>query len=101
MDVSWCSAAENGLPKPDTVFLLTLSDEVMQKRPCFGEERYENTSMQKKVANNYMKLIDDNWSIIDADGDIEVIHKILLNSTINVIKNVENEALRLLNFKEF
>lgn len=98
MNIGWCSAPENGLPKPDTVFLLTLSNEAMQKRPSFGEERYENTLMQKRVADNYMKLIDDNWSIIDADGEIEVIHKILLNSTINVIKNVGDSKLKYLNF---
>lgn len=98
MDAKWCSCPENGLPKPDVVFLLTLSNEAMQKRPSFGEERYENVIMQRKVSENYMKLIDDSWSVIDADGDIEDIHNLLLNSTINIIKNVENSSLKCLSF---
>lgn len=98
MDPEWCKQPENGLPKPDLVFLLKISQEAMIQRPDFGQERYENKEMQQKVANFYETLIDSNWSVIDADDDVQSIQNQLVNSTIRVIKNVESSAVKSLLF---
>lgn len=63
MDMEWCKKAETGLPKPDVVFFLSLSPEVLSKRGGFGTERYEVTEIQKEVRNNFLKLADDSWKV--------------------------------------
>ena len=63
MSIDWCKKAETGLPKPDAVFFLSLSPNVLSRRGGFGNERYELTDVQKKVQNNYMELLDDTWHV--------------------------------------
>ncbi|GLV41864.1 uncharacterized protein CBL_13596 [Carabus blaptoides fortunei] len=67
MELDWCKQSDVGLPKPDLVFLLTLSSEALAKRPGYGDERYEQIITQQLVAEMYLKLADDCWKIIDAD----------------------------------
>lgn len=42
-----------GLPRPDLVLYLQLSSEDAAKRADFGNERYEQTDFQLKVAENF------------------------------------------------
>ena len=60
-----------GLPRPDLVCFLDVSEEVAQQRADFGGERYEVTDFQRKVRENYEKLRDDSWVTISADGSLE------------------------------
>lgn len=89
MNFKWCMQPENGLPKPDLVFLLTLSQEEMLQRPGFGNERYENADFQKNVANLYNQLYDlnDNWIKINASGTIDNVQKQMVDVCIKSIKN--------------
>lgn len=96
--MDWCKHPENGLPKPDLVFLLTLSADEMKSRPGFGSERYETLSFQEKVATAYAELVDETWVTIDACNTVENVHKNLLNKTIETISLVENKALGTLDF---
>lgn len=66
--IDWCKSSDSGLPKPDLVLYLTLSPEEAAKRGNYGEERYEQTDFQKKVAQNYAELIGENWMVSTAGG---------------------------------
>ncbi|XP_066991359.2 thymidylate kinase [Anabrus simplex] len=89
MDIEWCSSAETGLPKPDLVLFLNLSPDVVKERGGFGEERYEISEFQEKVLSNYMKLLDKSWEIINADQDVESVHKDLLERTLIAIEKAK------------
>ncbi|XP_023024129.2 thymidylate kinase [Leptinotarsa decemlineata] len=100
MDMKWCQHPENGLPKPDLVFLLTLSQEEMLSRPGFGMERYENSSFQNNVAKMYSQVCDekDNWIKVNAAGTIDEVHEKLLAATVEKIDEVGSTPLGTLNF---
>ena len=76
-----------GLPRPDLVCFLDVSEEVAQQRADFGGERYEVTDFQRKVRENYDKLRDDTWVSISADGSMEEVGE-------NLYKVVEQEVVR-------
>lgn len=100
MNLHWCQQPENGLPKPDLVFLLTLTQEEMLLRPGFGNERYENIEFQKNVADLFEKFCDenDNWKQINAGSSINEVHEELLKISLEHIKP-EMPPLTTLNFE--
>lgn len=99
MSIEWCQQPENGLPKPDVVFLLTLNQEEMLLRPGFGNERYENAEFQFNVANLYAQLCDetDNWVKINAADNIDDVQENMLKISLQKIKK-EMPPLQTLNF---
>lgn len=99
MSLEWCQQPENGLPKPDLIFLLTISQEEMLLRPGFGNERYENVEFQKKVAHLYETVCDedDNWVKIKAAGSIDEVHEELIRICLTKVKK-EMPPLEALNF---
>ncbi|KAJ8933843.1 hypothetical protein NQ314_013765 [Rhamnusium bicolor] len=98
MSLDWCKYPEIGLPKPDLVFLLTLSNEESLKRPGFGTERYENVEAQRKVAKVYSQLCNenDNWVVINAARSIEEVQKELVQKCIEKIDEVKMVPLGVL-----
>ncbi|XP_066143181.1 thymidylate kinase [Euwallacea fornicatus] len=99
-DISWCKQPENGLPKPDLVFLLMLSHEEAASRNGFGEERYENETMQRNVTNVFMQLAkdEDNWKVVDANNSVESLHEVLLEGVLNKVSEVSLKDLQTLQF---
>lgn len=93
MDMEWCKKAETGLPKPDAVFFLSLSPEALAKRGGFGTERYEVTEIQEEVRNNFLKLADDSWQVINADQEVDVLHQNILSHALSIIKNAKSKSL--------
>ena len=91
--IDWCKCSDMGLPHPDIVLYLTLSSEAAAKRGGFGVERYEQTEFQKKVAENFEKLQDKDWRVIDADKSVEDLHLELQNICVLEINNVANKTL--------
>ena len=75
MTIDWCKQPDVGLPKPDLVCFLDVSEEVAMKRADFGGERYEMTDFQRKVRGNYEKLRDSSWVTVSADGSLEEVQE--------------------------
>jgi dTMP kinase len=75
LDLDWCRAPEVGLPRPDALMYLELSLEEASRRGGFGEERYETNEMQRKVTENFEKMKENWWDIVDANRDMDVIHE--------------------------
>jgi len=76
-----------GLPRPDLVCFLDVSEEIALQRADFGGERYELTEFQRKVRENYEKLRDDTWVTVSADGSLEEVGE-------NLYQVVEQEVAR-------
>eukprot|EP00928_Gymnodinium_smaydae_P090901 TRINITY_DN74610_c0_g1_i1.p1 TRINITY_DN74610_c0_g1~~TRINITY_DN74610_c0_g1_i1.p1 ORF type:complete len:309 (-),score=79.92 TRINITY_DN74610_c0_g1_i1:112-978(-) len=76
LDFTWCQTPDRGLPLPDAVFFLHIDEKVGASRSNFGDERYENASMQARVREQF-KLeglrAGVNWHDVDGARDIEVI----------------------------
>ena len=87
IDLDWCKSSDKGLPNPNLVLLLTAPIEALATRGDFGEERYENEAFLAKVKIAYDKLIENNWTIIDADGTMEEVKKRLEDATLDYLTN--------------
>lgn len=89
LDMKWCKAPEEGLPKPDMVAFLTISAEALKKRNGFGAERLETPKLQNDAYAAFVQLRDEKyWTIFNADCSIEQLHKNLVEETVNVISKV-------------
>ncbi|KAI8389479.1 thymidylate kinase-like protein [Blakeslea trispora] len=66
LDLDWCKHPDVGLLRPDLVLFLDLNIDEAEKRGGFGEERYEKRDLQIKVREQFFKLKDDDWKLIEA-----------------------------------
>ncbi|XP_046553283.1 thymidylate kinase-like [Haliotis rubra] len=94
--LDWCKQPDVGLPCPDKVLYLTLTPEAAGKRAGFGGERYEQKDFQKRVAENFEKLQDENWQRIDADRSIEDLHCELYAIVKQTIQEARNKTIEKL-----
>lgn len=94
MDFEWCKQSDEGLPRPDLVFLLTLSPQAIENRPGYGNERYEQPELQKRVAEMFLKLKDEGyWEVVNADDTVDNVHNTLLDKILTTINNVNGKPL--------
>ena len=94
--LDWCKQPDVGLPKPDLVCFLDVTEGVARSREGFGEERYELTHFQRKVRENYTHLCDSSWVTVSADGTItEVEEELYEIVSVEVNKIVKGEIGKL------
>lgn len=93
LDINFCKAPDMGLPKPDQVFFLTMPIESIEQRNGFGNERYEVLSFQKKVAEMYHQLKEDDWEVLDARRSIEEIQKEILEKALQVVEKAADQPI--------
>jgi len=70
-DLGWCKAPDAGLPAPDVVVFLEIPPDKAEAREGFGNERYEVSDMQIRVAANFNELLTPCWRKIDAARPID------------------------------
>jgi len=91
LDFDWCKAPDIGLPCPDAVFL-HVDPKVGQTRSNFGDERYENVTMQGNVRREFQrKALREgvSWHDVDADRAINAIHDDIMR---RVMATKQNKA---------
>ncbi|GAB1604514.1 thymidylate kinase-like [Argonauta hians] len=86
LSFKWCQAPDIGLIKPDCVFFLNIDPLIASQRANAGKERYEILEFQQKVLEQFMKMKDDTWKVIDANQSEE-----------KVLADIYNHALSLNN----
>ncbi|XP_029684295.1 thymidylate kinase [Takifugu rubripes] len=92
----WCKQPDVGLPKPDLVLFLQLSPAEAALRGHFGMERYEKSSFQCAVQQQFKHLMEDetvNWKVIDASMNVEDVHKDITEHSLNAINIAQNLPL--------
>ncbi|XP_033219507.1 thymidylate kinase [Belonocnema kinseyi] len=99
-DLESCKKPDIGLPRPDLVAFLHIEEEKQNLRGGWGEERFEKQEMQRKVADNFEKLKEDNWEVIDAEQDVEEVHKQLMEAVLKVIERVKHTSIQELYKKD-
>lgn len=93
LDLSWCQTPDIGLPVPDGVFFLHVDESVGASRANFGDERYENSSMQSRVRNEFRQpsiRAGVEWHDVDGARDIQVIHEEICGA-VEAIKTIDQE----------
>mmetsp|Transcript_2799 Transcript_2799/g.4231 ORF Transcript_2799/g.4231 Transcript_2799/m.4231 type:complete len:250 (+) Transcript_2799:67-816(+) len=99
LSIEWCKAPDAGLPAPDTVIFLDLSQEESEKRGGYGGERYEKRELQLRVRKRFAELqaMDEGektvpWHIIDASQAIDDVQRDINKVVEETIKRVEGGA---------
>jgi len=95
LSLSWCKQPDIGLPRPDLVCFLDVSEDVAKARADFGGERYERTEFQREVRLNYNRLADPSWKTVSADGTMEEVYKELYNIVKDCIGQDKKELVPL------
>ncbi|KAK0497470.1 thymidylate kinase-domain-containing protein [Armillaria luteobubalina] len=70
----WCRSPDIGLPAPDLVLFLDITPEKARERGGYGNERYEEEEMQRRVREQYKRIESENvvqWTTIDAGRERE------------------------------
>jgi len=96
LSLAWCKQPDVGLPKPDLVCFLDVSEEVAKQRADFGGERYELSEFQRRVRTNYDALRDERWVTVNADGTLEEVYgeiQRIVTSELNKDRRVKVEKL--------
>ena len=70
-DLDWCKAPDAGLPAPDVVVFLEIPAAKAEARGGFGDERYEESAMQKRVAQHFVDLRGPSWRVLDAARTVD------------------------------
>ncbi|GMH67301.1 hypothetical protein TrST_g7398 [Triparma strigata] len=81
--LDWCKACDVGLPRPDAILFLDVSQSVAETRGGFGDERYENTTHQTAVRKVFETLKTEDqamdnapeWHMVDAGRSIQEVKK--------------------------
>ena len=71
LSLEWCKQSDRGLPRPDLVCFLEVSEEAAASRADWGGERYELTEFQRAVRENYSKLRGPEWLTVSGEGGLE------------------------------
>ena len=97
LSIEWCKQPDRGLPKPDLVLFLDVSDEEATKRGGFGQELYEKREFQNKVRSNYDKLKDETWKTINTNHkEMDHVYEEISNIILKSIDSHKNEPLQVL-----
>jgi len=76
LDLQGCKEPDRGVPVPDGVFFLHVDEKVGASRANFGDERYENATMQSQVRKVFQESALREgvfWNDVDGARDIETI----------------------------
>lgn len=97
-DLDWCKACDVGLPAPDAVIFLNLSQEQAEQRGGYGGERYEKKEMQQRVRKRFSELQEMDeadgtipWYIVDAAQSIDDVQKDINAIVESTIEKVQSE----------
>ncbi|KAF8477022.1 thymidylate kinase-domain-containing protein [Kalaharituber pfeilii] len=94
--IPWCRAPDIGLPLPDLVLFLDISEDIALSRGGYGGERYEKKEMQEKVRELFKRVREEEeaegtvrWRTVDAGRGIEEVATEILEVVSGVIQEVE------------
>lgn len=96
LQLNWAREPEVGLPKPDLTLFLDIAPEIAAKRGGFGEERYENEQMQRRVRQLFYLLIameggeKEDLKIINAGRDLDAVAKDIKTLVTEAMEAVHN-----------
>lgn len=104
--LDWCKSCDVGLPAPDAVIFLDLTQEQAEQRGGYGNERYEKREMQIRVRQRFSQLQAHDerdgkvpWHIVNAAQTVEQVQQDInkiVEETIKRVQEGEGKPLELL-----
>jgi dTMP kinase len=89
-------APETGLPRPDALLFMSLPAEEAERRGGFGEERYEESSMQARVRERYAQLqAHEGRAREPAPGTISIAPPPAIWCTVDAVGTIDEVAARI------
>ncbi|KAB8360750.1 hypothetical protein FH972_024483 [Carpinus fangiana] len=102
LGLAWARKPDEGLPRPDAVIFLGISQEEAAKRGGWGGEKYETKAIQDRVRELFVQLQSvepekQDFVRIDAGQDLEEVAEDVWEAVQKVFKRVDlhGEALRV------
>ena len=92
--MEWCLSPDRGLPSPDLICFLDLSEQEQRKRGGFGNERYEVSSFQTAVRQKFIELMD--FLRINADRTADDVYAVLQKEVLKAIEESEDKTIGVL-----
>ncbi|KAK6514043.1 hypothetical protein TWF506_008470 [Arthrobotrys conoides] len=95
LSISWCKSPDIGLPRPDIIIFLNISQEDAERRDGFGDERYEKREMQEKVRGLFEELRGggsndkEDWWVVDAGGTVEEVAEEVWKGVLEGLRRVK------------
>lgn len=94
VDIRWCSGLAVGLPTPDLIVYLSITEETQIIRGLGGEEKYETRAIQKRVREQYTSIMDYENAFgssrvlqFDANQPTEIISKRVMSEIVRYTPN--------------
>ncbi len=80
LKLNWLEGLDAGLPKPDLVIVLHVSQKDSFRRKKSMRDKFEkNREFSKKVSKTYLRLAKNkHWKIVDGTGTKEEVHKSIM-----------------------
>ncbi len=91
LPLEWCMSCDVGLPRPDLVLFLDISEHAAAARASYGEERYETLDLQRKVASVFARVRNtsrESWQAVDASLDMDTVTQCTLAAVRNAMGRV-------------
>lgn len=92
LDLQECKVVDAGLPAPDLVIFLKVNPEAAAARGGYGGERYEKMDFQRKVAEQFERLEDSSWRVIDASLNEADVHEKVSSLVWEVVEGCRNTS---------
>lgn len=101
----WCRAPDISLPAPDLTLFLDITPEKAKDRGGYGQERYENEDMQKRVRGIFERIggemdvttptINRKWVKVDAGQEKDAVATVVWGHVQSLTAGVEGSLQRL------
>ena len=95
LPLKWARDPEIGLPRPDVCVFLDIAPEAAAKRGGFGDEKYETSTMQKRVRELFYELIGtsdgSDIRVVDAGRSVEEVEKEIMGRVKDVMAQPKME----------
>jgi dTMP kinase len=89
LDYEWCKAPDAGLLAPDLVLFLDVDAATAAQRGGYGDERYEEPELQKRVRTAFARLAADpgapEWTTIDASQTMDAVSSAILSRVLAIV----------------
>ncbi len=101
MSMEWCFGPEVGLPAPDVIFYLDVSQDVAEKRGGYGLERYERKEFQSAVGKVFHSMREKqaggcDWVLVDANAGMDDVAAVIEEKAKKVIEDVKTKPVGVL-----
>ena len=93
-----CAAKEAGLPHPDLVVFVDVTPAVASERAGYGDEVYERTGFQMAVREEFYRMMDSSWCVVDGSRPAAEVHERIFERVINEIRDVDDTDRPLVSF---